>query len=32
VGHAALRVAGKMAPGMALRRFDWLYGLDVTAG
>lgn len=32
VGHAALRMAGKMAPGMALRRFDWLYGLDVTAG
>jgi len=32
VGHAALRLAGTMAPGMALRRFDWLYGFDVTAG
>ena len=32
VGHAALRVAGKVAPGMALQRFDWLYGFDVTAG
>lgn len=32
VGHAALRLAGTVAPGMALRRFDWLYGFDVTAG
>lgn len=32
VGHAALRMAGRLAPGMALRRFDWLYGFDVTAG
>ena len=31
-GHAALRLAGTVAPGMALRRFDWLYGFDVTAG
>lgn len=32
VGHTALRLAGTVAPGMALRRFDWLYGFDVTAG
>jgi salicylate hydroxylase len=32
VSHAGLRVVGAMAPGLALRRFDWLYGLDVTKG
>lgn len=32
VGHAALRLAGTLAPGLALRRFDWLYRFDVTAG
>lgn len=32
VGHTALRLAGKVAPSMALQRFDWLYGFDVTAG
>jgi salicylate hydroxylase len=32
VAHAGLRVAGSVAPGLMLRRFDWLYGHDVTAG
>ena len=31
VAHAALRLSGMMAPGMALKKFDWLYGFDVTA-
>ncbi len=30
VAHAALRVAGALAPNLALRRFDWLYDHDVT--
>ncbi len=30
--HAALRAVGAVAPGTALRRFDWLYGHDVTQG
>ncbi len=30
--HAALRLGSRIAPGAALRRFDWLYGHDVTAG
>lgn len=29
---AALRLGGKLAPGAALKRFDWLHGHDVTAG
>ncbi len=29
--HAALRLGGVLAPSAALRRFDWLYGYDVTA-
>lgn len=29
--HLALRLAGVLAPGRAIRRFDWLYGHDVTA-
>jgi len=29
--HAALRAAGRMAPGALLGRFDWLYGYDATA-
>ncbi len=29
--HAALRLAGQLAPGVMLSRFDWLYGHDVTA-
>jgi salicylate hydroxylase len=30
--HAALRLAGKLAPKAALRRFDWLYRFDATKG
>ncbi len=30
VAHAGLRLGGAIAPGLALRRFDWLYGHDVT--
>ena len=29
--HLGLRVSGRLAPGFALSRFDWLYGHDVTA-
>jgi salicylate hydroxylase len=29
--HAALRLGGAIAPAAALRRFDWIYGHDVTA-
>ena len=29
--HLALRAGGALAPGLPLRRFDWLYGHDVTA-
>jgi salicylate hydroxylase len=29
--HAVLRLGGRIAPGAALRRFDWIYGHDVTA-
>ncbi len=32
VAHAGLRVIGTVAPGLMLRRLDWLYGHDVTAG
>ena len=28
--HAGLRLAGRLAPTAALKRFDWLYGVDVT--
>lgn len=31
VAHAALRLSGRIAPGLALKKFDWLYGYDVTA-
>ncbi len=31
VAHGALRLGSRIAPGLALRRFDWLYGHDVTA-
>ena len=31
IGHGVLRLGGMVAPGMALKRFDWLYGVDVTA-
>jgi len=30
VAHAGLRLGGWLAPDLALRRFDWLYGHDVT--
>ena len=30
VAHAGLRLGGWLAPELALRRFDWLYGHDVT--
>jgi salicylate hydroxylase len=32
MAHLALRLGGKLAPAMPLRRFDWLYGADVTEG
>ena len=28
--HLGLRISGRLAPGFALSRFDWLYGHDVT--
>ncbi len=28
--HSALRAVGALAPRQMLRRFDWLYGVDVT--
>lgn len=28
--HLGLRLGGALAPGLALSRFDWLYGYDVT--
>ncbi|SPJ23931.1 FAD-dependent oxidoreductase [Palleronia abyssalis] len=31
VGHAGLRVLGRVAPAFMPSRFDWLYGHDVTA-
>ncbi len=31
MAHVGLRLGGFLAPGMALKRFDWLYGHDVTA-
>ena len=30
VAHLGLRAVGTMAPGLMLRRLDWLYGHDVT--
>ncbi len=30
--HAALRLGSRVAPDAALKRFDWLYRHDVTAG
>lgn len=32
LAHTGLRLMGKVAPGAALSRFDWLYGHDVTKG
>jgi salicylate hydroxylase len=31
LAHLGLKIGGKLAPGLALSRFDWLYGFDVTA-
>lgn len=31
VAHAGLRLAGRVAPEAALKRFDWIYSHDVTA-
>ncbi len=28
--HQVLKLGGRLAPGLALSRFDWLYGHDVT--
>lgn len=30
IGHTALRIGNALAPDLALKRFDWLYGFDVT--
>lgn len=30
LAHTGLRLGGAIAPGLALRRFDWLYDFDVT--
>ncbi len=32
LAHTALRIGGTLAPGLALKRFDWLYDHDVTKG
>ena len=32
LAHTALKIGGAMAPGLALKRFDWLYDYDVTRG
>lgn len=32
LAHTALRLGGAVAPGLALKKFDWLYDFDVTAG
>jgi salicylate hydroxylase len=32
IGHAGLRMLGRVSPGSMLSRFDWLYGHDVTRG
>jgi salicylate hydroxylase len=31
IGHAGLRLVGRVSPRAMLSRFDWLYGHDVTA-
>lgn len=31
IAHALLRIADKVAPTLALRRYDWIYQHDVTA-
>lgn len=30
LAHLGLRLGGQVAPGLALSRFDWIYGQDVT--
>ena len=30
IAHLGLRISGRIAPQAALRRFEWLYGMDVT--
>ena len=30
LAHSALKIGGSLAPGLALKRFDWLYDFDVT--
>lgn len=30
IGHAGLRLLGRISPGTMLSRYDWLYGHDVT--
>lgn len=30
LAHLGLRIGGQIAPGLALSRFDWIYGHDVT--
>ena len=30
IAHTALRLGGRVAPNLALKRFDWLYDYDVT--
>ncbi len=32
IGHAGLRLLGRLSPATMLSRFDWLYGHDVTQG
>ncbi|MDZ4095663.1 MAG: FAD-dependent monooxygenase [Paracoccaceae bacterium] len=31
LAHMGLKLGGKLAPGLALKRYDWIYGHDVTA-
>jgi salicylate hydroxylase len=30
IAHLGLRIGGRIAPQAALRRFEWIYGMDVT--
>lgn len=32
IGHGALRILARVSPRMLLRKYDWLYGADVTSG
>lgn len=31
LAHLGLKLGGRLAPGLALRRYDWIYNHDVTA-